>query len=100
MAALALSRPSHLLLGYSLAQGDKCIHYGWGIRPCHPLGLVLNSFLPVEALKFGTSLILVLLLYDLKNHAIVGSALSVQRFLIINLIEEGYLLIIGYLMIF
>jgi hypothetical protein len=54
----------------------------------------------VEALKFGTSLILVSLLCDLNNYVIIGSALPVRRFLIINLIEQGYLLIIGYPMIF
>jgi hypothetical protein len=43
----------------------------------------------MKALEFSTSLILVLLLCDLKNHAIVGSTLLVQRFLIINLIEQG-----------
>jgi hypothetical protein len=42
----------------------------------------------VEALEFGTSLILISLLYDLKNNAIVGFALPIQRFLIINLIEQ------------
>jgi hypothetical protein len=54
----------------------------------------------VEALEFGTSPILVSLLCDLKNHAIVGFALPVQRFLIINLIEQEYLLVLGYTMIF
>jgi hypothetical protein len=54
----------------------------------------------VQVLEFGTSPILVSLLYDLKNHAIIGSALLVQRFLIINLIEQEYLLVVGYPMIF
>jgi hypothetical protein len=54
----------------------------------------------VEALEFSTSPILVSLLCDLKNHAIAVSALPVQRFLIINLIEQGYLLVVGYPMIF
>jgi hypothetical protein len=54
----------------------------------------------MEALEFSTSPILVSLLCDLKNHAIVGSALPVQRLLNINLIEQGYLLIVGYPMIF
>jgi hypothetical protein len=54
----------------------------------------------VQVLGFGTSPILVSLLYDLKNHAIIGSALPVQRFLIINLIEQEYLLVVGYPMIF
>jgi hypothetical protein len=49
--------------------------------------LVPNSFPPVEALKFDISLILVSLLCDLKNHAIIDSVLHVQRFLIIKLIE-------------
>jgi hypothetical protein len=65
-----------------------------------PLGLVPTNFSPVEALEFGTNPILVSLLCDLKNHAIVGSALPFQRFLIINLIEQRYLLIVGYSMIF
>jgi hypothetical protein len=54
----------------------------------------------VEALEFDTSLILVSLLCDLKNYAIIGSTLPVRRFLIINLIEQGYLLVVGYPMIF
>jgi hypothetical protein len=58
------------------------------------------SFSPVEAIEFGTSLILVPLLCDLKNHGIIGSALPMRRFLIINLIEQGYLLVVGYTMIF
>jgi ferredoxin len=91
---------SHLLLSSSLTRGDKCIHCGWGIQSCPPLGLVPNTFPPVKALEFSTSPILVSLLCDLKNYAIVGSALPVQRFFIINLIEQGYLLIVGYPMIF
>jgi hypothetical protein len=54
----------------------------------------------VEALEFGTSPILVTLLCGLKNHGIVGSALPGGRFLIINLIEQEYLLVVGYPMIF
>jgi hypothetical protein len=54
----------------------------------------------VEALEFGTNPILVSLLCDLKNHAIISSALPVRRLLIINLIEQGYLLVVGYPMIF
>jgi hypothetical protein len=54
----------------------------------------------MEAIEFSTSPILVLLLYDLKNHAIVSYALPVRRFLIVNLIEQGYLLIVSYPMIF
>jgi hypothetical protein len=64
------------------------------------LGLVPNTFPLVEAFEFSTSPILVSLLCDLNNHAIISSALPVQRFLIINLIEQGYLLIVGYPMIF
>jgi hypothetical protein len=48
----------------------------------------------VETLEFSISLILVSLLCDLKNHAIVGSTLSVRRFFIINLIEQGYMLVV------
>jgi hypothetical protein len=59
-----------------------------------------HSFPTVEVLKFGTSLILVPLLYGLKNHGIVNSALPGGRFFIINLIEQGYLLVAGYPMIF
>jgi hypothetical protein len=54
----------------------------------------------VEALEFSIGPILISLLCDLKNHVIVGSVLPVQKFLIINLIEQGYLLVVGYLMIF
>jgi predicted transcriptional regulator len=56
---------------------------------------VPHSFPPVGALEFGTSPILVPLLYGLKNHVIVGSALSGGRFLIVNLIEQLYLLVAG-----
>jgi hypothetical protein len=68
---------------------DLALHLGWYLTPS-----------PVEALEFNTSPIFVSLLCDLKNHAIVGSALPVRRFLIINLIEQGYLLVIGYQIIF
>jgi hypothetical protein len=54
----------------------------------------------MEALEFKTSPILVPLLCGLKNHVIIGSALPEERFLIINLIEQGYLLVVGYPMIF
>jgi hypothetical protein len=67
------------LLDISLTRGDKCIQCGWGIRPCPLFGLMPNSFPPVEALEFDTSLILVSLLYGLKNYDIVGSALPVRR---------------------
>jgi hypothetical protein len=63
-------------------------------------GLVLNSFPAVEALEFSTSLIFVPLLCGLKNHDIVGSALPLRRLLIINLIEQGYLVVVSYPMIF
>jgi hypothetical protein len=59
-----------------------------------------HSFSPVEVLEFGTSLILVPLLCVLKNHGIIGSALPRGRLLIVNLIEQGYLLIVGTPMIF
>jgi hypothetical protein len=54
----------------------------------------------IEVLEFRTSSILVPLLYGFKNYVIVGSALSKRRFLIINLIEQVYLLVVGYSMIF
>jgi hypothetical protein len=54
----------------------------------------------VEALKFETSSILIPLLCGLNNHGIIGSVSTGGRFLIINLIEKGYLLVIGYPMIF
>jgi hypothetical protein len=63
-------------------------------------GLVLNSFLAVEALEFSTSLIFVPLLCGLKNLDIVGSALPLRRLLIINLIEQGYLVVVSYPIIF
>jgi hypothetical protein len=59
-----------------------------------------HNFPPVETIKFGTSLILIPLLYGLKNHVIVGSALPGRRVLIINLIEQRYLLVAGTPMIF
>jgi hypothetical protein len=73
----------------------------WMRQPTLPsTWLVSYSFPPVEALEFGTSPILIPLICGLKNHSIVGSALHGRRFLIINLIEQGYLLIVGYPMIF
>jgi hypothetical protein len=54
----------------------------------------------VEAHEFSTGPILVSLLCNLRNHVIIDSALHVQRFLIINMIEQGYLLVVGYPMIF
>jgi hypothetical protein len=55
----------------------------------------------VEALEFGpSSSILVPLLYGLKNHDIIGSALLAGSFLIVNLIKQGHLLVTGGPMIF
>jgi hypothetical protein len=54
----------------------------------------------VEALEFGTSPILLLLLCSLKNHGIVSSTLPGGRLLNVNLIEQGYLLVAGTPMIF
>jgi hypothetical protein len=54
----------------------------------------------VEALEFRASPIFVPLLCSLKNRVIIGSALPGGRFLIMNLIEQKYLLIVGYPMIF
>jgi hypothetical protein len=54
----------------------------------------------VEALEFRVSPIFVPLLCSLKNRGIIGSVLPGGRFLIINLIEQEYLLIVGYPMIF
>jgi hypothetical protein len=42
----------------------------------------------------------VLLLCSLKKYSIIDSALFGGRFLIINLIEQGYLLVARYPMIF
>jgi hypothetical protein len=61
---------------------------------------VPHSFSPVKAIEFRASLIFVPLLCSLKNRVIIGSALPGGRFLIINLIEQEYLLIVGYPMIF
>jgi hypothetical protein len=41
-----------------------------------------HSFPPIEALEFETSLILVSLLYGLKNHDIVGFILAEGRLFI------------------
>jgi hypothetical protein len=57
--------------------------------------LISNSFPPVEALEFVTGPILIPLIYGLKNYGISGFALHVWRLLIINLIEQGYLLVVG-----
>jgi hypothetical protein len=54
----------------------------------------------VETLEFGPSLILIPLLCGLKNHDIIGSALLGGSFLILNLIEQGHLLIARTPMIF
>jgi hypothetical protein len=50
----------------------------------------------VKAFEFRpSSLILVPLICDLKNHDIVGSALPVEKFLIIDLIEQGRLFVVS-----
>jgi hypothetical protein len=50
----------------------------------------------VEALEFRASNpILIPLLCGLKNHDIVSYALPAERFLIVDLIEQGYLLVVG-----
>jgi hypothetical protein len=50
----------------------------------------------VEAFEFGASIpILVPLLYGIKDHDIVGSALPAGSFLIIILIEQRHFLIVG-----
>jgi hypothetical protein len=55
----------------------------------------------VEALEFRlSSPILLLLLYGLENHVNVSSALLAVRFLIVDLIEQGHLLIVGGPVIF
>jgi hypothetical protein len=54
----------------------------------------------VEALEFGPSPIFVPLLCGLKNHDIVGSALSGGNLLIVNLIEQGHMPVAGTPMIF
>jgi hypothetical protein len=54
----------------------------------------------VEVLEFGPIPILVPLLCGLKNHDIIGSALPGGSFLIVNLIEQGHLLVAGTPMIF
>jgi hypothetical protein len=75
------SRPRHVsFLSLSLAQ------HGSSSRLQHPTHSHIS--------------ILVSLLCGLKNHGIVDSILSGRRFLIINLIEQGYLLVVGYPMIF
>jgi hypothetical protein len=56
---------------------DLILHLRWYLIASHKWKR-LNSA-PVR--------FLVSLLYDLKNYAIVGSVLPVQKFLIINLIE-------------
>jgi hypothetical protein len=61
-----------------------------------PVGLVPHSFPPVEVLEFRPSdLILVPLFYGLKNHGIVISTLPIGRFLIVDLIDQEYLLVVG-----
>jgi hypothetical protein len=61
---------------------------------CSPLGLVSHGFPLVESLEFRVSSpILVSLLFNLKNHGIIGSSLPARRFLIVDLIEHGHLLV-------
>jgi hypothetical protein len=55
----------------------------------------------VKALEFRlSSPILVPLLCGLKNYGIISSALPAGSFLIVNLIEQGHLLVVGGPMIF
>jgi hypothetical protein len=61
---------------------------------------VPHNFPLVKAFEFGHNLILIPLLYGLKNHDIVGSALLGGRFFIVNLIEQGHLLVADIPMIF
>jgi hypothetical protein len=51
-------------------------------------------------LEFRPNPIFVSLFFDLKNHNIVGFTLPGGRLLIVNLIEQGYLLVAGTPMIF
>jgi hypothetical protein len=63
--------------------------------------LVSYNFSPVEALEFTpSSLILVPLICGLENYGIIDSALPTRRFLIVDLIEQGHLLIVGGPVIF
>jgi hypothetical protein len=85
---------SHLLLAHIVTREDPWTSCRSGSWLCSPLGLVPHNFPPVEALEFRpSSLILVPLLCGLENHGIVGSTLSAERFLIIDLINQGHLLI-------
>jgi hypothetical protein len=59
-----------------------------------------HSFPPMEALEFRISPILIPLLYGLKNYCIIGYALPGERLLIVNLIEQEYLLVAGTPMTF
>jgi hypothetical protein len=61
---------------------------------CSPLGLVSHDFPLVEALEFRVSSpILVSLFFNLENHGIIDSSLPAGRFLIVDLIEHGHLLV-------
>jgi hypothetical protein len=92
---------SHLLLARTVTRGDPWISCRGASQLCSLLELVPHSFPPVEVLKFvPSSLILVPQLCDLENHGIVGSALPAGRFLIVYLIEQGYLLVVGGLVVF
>jgi hypothetical protein len=84
-----------------VTRGDPWISCRGGSRVCSPLGLVHHSFPPIETLEFRIfSLILVSLLRSLENYVIVDSALRLGRFLIVDLIEQGQLVIIGGPMVF
>jgi hypothetical protein len=73
----------------------------WMRQPTLPFTWVGASQLSTSgALEFGISPILISLFCNLKNHGIIGSALSGRRFLIINLIKQENLLFVGYPMIF
>jgi hypothetical protein len=66
-----------------------------------PLGLLFHSVPLVEALELrASSPVLVLFLCCLQHHDIVDSALSTRGFLDVNLIEQGYLLVVGRPMVF
>jgi hypothetical protein len=57
---------------------------------------VFHNVPPVEALELrASSPALVLLFCSLKNHGNVGSTLPTRKFLIVDLIEHGDLLVLG-----
>jgi hypothetical protein len=62
---------------------------------------VLHNVPPVEVLELRAfSLIVVPLICCLEHHDIVGFALPVRGFLVVDLIEHGHLLFVGRPMIF